>query len=170
MISMRKMTRSNLETAFSGESQAHMRYLIFSKKADEEGFPNVAKLFKAIAFAEQVHATNHYKALGSVNSTRDNLQAAIDGETYEVEEMYPVFNEVARFQGEKEGERTTGWALEAEKIHAGMYQKARQAVAEGRDIEDVEIQICSVCGYTVEGEAPNRCPICGATKDRFIRF
>ena len=167
---MRKMTKSNLEAAFSGESQAHMRYLIFSRKAEEEGFPNVARLFKAIAFAEQVHATNHYTALGSVSSTKDNLQAAIEGETYEVEEMYPAFNQVAVFQGEREGARTTGWALEAEKIHAGMYQKARQAVSEGRDIEETKIQICSVCGYTIEGEAPNRCPICGATRDRFVEF
>lgn len=167
---MKKMTKNNLEAAFAGESQAHMRYLIFSKKAEEEGFPNITKLFKAIAFAEQVHATNHYAALGNINSTEDNLQVAIDGETYEVEEMYPVFNEVAKFQGEKGGERTTRWALEAEKIHAGMYQKAKQAVAEGRDIEIAKVQICSICGYTVEGDAPDRCPICEATKDRFVTF
>ena len=87
-----------------------------------------------------------------------------------MEEMYPVFNEVAKFQGEKGGERTTRWALEAEKIHAGMYQKAKQAVAEGRDIEIAKVQICSICGYTVEGDAPDRCPICGATKDKFVAF
>jgi len=164
------MTDDNLRAAFAGESQAHMRYLIFAEKAEDEGFPNVARLFRAIAYAEQVHATNHFKTLGDLGASSKNLEAAIGGESFEVEEMYPVFNEVAKFQGEKGGERTTRWALEAEKIHAGMYQKAKQAVAEGRDIEIAKVQICSVCGYTVEGDAPDRCPICGATKDKFMAF
>ena len=167
---MKKMTRSNLEAAYSGESQAHMRYLIFSIKAGEEGFPNIARLFKAIAFAEQVHAANHYKALGNLGTTKENLQVAIDGETYEVEEMYPSFNAVAKLQEEKGAERTTNWALQAEKVHAGLYQKAKQSVAEGRDLEIGKIQICLECGYTVEGEAPDRCPICGAPKSKFLSY
>lgn len=167
---MKKMTKSNLEAAFAGESQAHMRYMIFAEKAEEEGFPNIARLFKAIAYAELVHAKNHYKVLGSIGATSENLQIAIDGETYEVEEMYPVFNQVAKFQEEKGAEGSTYWALQAEKIHAGLYQKAKQSALEGKDIKIDKIQICSLCGYTVEGEAPERCPICGATKDKFKTF
>jgi rubrerythrin len=167
---MKKMTKNNLEAAFAGESQAHMRYIIFADKAEEEGFPNIARLFRAIAYAERVHAGNHYKVLGNIGVTSENLQVAIDGETYEVEEMYPVFNQVAKFQGEKGAEGSTNWALQAERIHAGLYQKAKQAALEGKDIKIDKIQICSVCGYTIEGEAPERCPICNATKDKFKTF
>lgn len=167
---MKKITTSNIETAYSGESQAHIRYLIFSTKAEEEGFPNIARLFKATAFAEQVHATNHYKALGNLGTTKENLQAAIEGETYEVEEMYPSFVAVAKLQEEKGAERTMNWALQAEKIHLGLYQKAKQSATEGRDVDIGKIQVCSMCGYTVEGEAPSRCPICGAPKNKFISY
>ncbi|MBS7252252.1 MAG: rubrerythrin family protein [Candidatus Freyarchaeota archaeon] len=167
---MKKMTKLNLEAAYSGESQAHMRYLIYSTKAEEEGFPNIARLFKATAFAEQVHATNHCKVLGNVGTTKENLQASIDGETYEVEEMYPSFSAVAKLQEEKVAERTTNWALQAEKIHLGLYQKAKQSATEGRDVEIGKIQVCSICGYTVEGEAPSKCPICGAPKNKFIPY
>ncbi len=167
---MRKMSEDNLKNAFAGESQAHMRYIIFAKKAEEEGFPNVARLFKAISYAEQVHATNHFDVLGMIRGSTDNLQAAIDGETYEVNEMYPAFNTVAKLQEEKGAMRTTDWALQAEKIHASMYQKARQAVERSKDIKLGTVQICDSCGYTVEGEAPNRCPVCGATKEKFRKF
>ncbi len=167
---MRKMTRANLEGAFAGESQAHMRYLIFADVAEKEGFPNVARLFRAIAFAEQVHATNHYRALGMIGESAANLQVAIDGETFEVEEMYPAYKAVADLQEEKNASRSMNFALEAEKVHAGMYQKARQAVLAGKDVELGPVYICEVCGWTVEGEAPDRCPICGATKDKFRKF
>ncbi|MBS7636723.1 rubrerythrin family protein [Candidatus Bathyarchaeota archaeon] len=167
---MRKMTEDNLKSAFAGESQAHMRYLIFARKAEEEGYLNVARLFRAIAYAEQVHATNHYDALGMIRSSSDNLQVAIDGETYEVNEMYPAYNAVAKLQEEKGAQRTTDWALQAEKVHAGMYQKAKQAVERGNDIKLGPIYICDTCGYTVEGEAPNRCPVCGASKEKFRKF
>jgi len=167
---MRKMSEDNLKNAFAGESQAHMRYLIFAKKAEEEGFPNVARLFKAISYAEQVHATNHFDVLGMIRSGSDNLQVAIDGETYEVTEMYPAFNSVAKLQEEKGAQRTTDWALQAEKIHAGMYQKAKQAVENNKDIKLGTVYICDNCGYTVEGEVPNRCPVCGASKDKFRKF
>lgn len=167
---MRKMTEENLKIAFAGESQAHMRYLIFAKKAEEEGFPNVARLFRAIAYAEQVHATNHYGALGMIRNSSDNLQVAIDGETYEVNEMYPAYNAVAKLQEEKGAERTTNWALQAEKVHAGMYQKAKQAVENNKDLKIGAIYICDTCGYTVEGEAPSRCPVCGAPKEKFRKF
>ncbi|MBC7130024.1 rubrerythrin family protein [Candidatus Bathyarchaeota archaeon] len=167
---MRKITEENLKGAFAGESQAHMKYLIFAEKAEEEGFPNVARLFRAIAYAEQVHAKNHYDVLGMIKASSENLQAAIDGETYEVEEMYPAYNAVAKLQEEKGAERTTKWALEAEKIHAGMYQRAKQAVEGGKDLQIGSIYICSACGYTVEGAAPERCPICGAPKEKFKEF
>jgi rubrerythrin len=167
---MRKMTEENLKTAFAGESQAHMRYLIFAQKAEADGYPNVARLFKAIAFAEQVHATNHYKVLGGISTSSQNLQTAIDGETFEVNEMYPAYKEVARLQQEKGAERSTDWALKAEKIHAAMYQKSKQAVEGSKDVELKEVFICELCGYTGEGEAPDRCPICGAKKDKFRKF
>lgn len=164
------MTEEGLRAAFAGESQAHMRYLIFAQKAEEEGYPNIARLFRAISFAEQVHATNHFRTLGDLGSSADNLDAAIGGETFEVEEMYPAYDAVAELQGEKEARRSIHYALEAEKIHAAMYSKAKEAVKSGKDLEVGKIYICSVCGYTGEGEPPDRCPICGATKDKFRTF
>ncbi|MGB9736219.1 MAG: rubrerythrin family protein [bacterium] len=167
---MKKMTEQNLRAAFAGESQAHMRYLIFSERAERENKKNLARLFKAIAFAEQVHATNHYRALGEINDSSKNLQAGIDGETYEVEEMYPAYNTVAELQKEQSAVRTTHFALEAEKIHMDMYKKAKQVVDQGKDIEIGDIYICDVCGYTVEGKAPDVCPVCGAKIERFKKF
>ena len=167
---MHKMTKANLEAAFAGESQAHTKYLIFAEKAEKEGYPNVARLFKAIAYAELVHAANHYKTLGMVGKSEDNLQVAINGETYEVDEMYPAFKAVAELQEEKSASRSMSWALEAEKVHAGMYEKARQAVLSGKDAEVGDIYICEVCGWTVEGEPPDRCPLCGAKREKFKKF
>jgi rubrerythrin len=167
---MRKMTENNLKSAFAGESQAHMRYLIFADKAEQEGFPNVARLFRAIAYAEQVHATNHFNTLGMNNGTADNLQAAINGETYEVNEMYPAFKAVAELQEEKGAQRSTDWALQAEKVHAGMYQKAKQVVERKEDIAIGSVFICEACGYTAEASAPDRCPLCGAPKEKFRKF
>jgi len=167
---MRKMTEDNLKSAFAGESQAHMRYLIFASKAEQEGFPNVARLFRAIAYAEQVHATNHFNVLGMIRGTAENLQVAINGETFEVNEMYPAYKAVAELQEEKGAQRSTNAALQAEKVHAGMYQKAKQGVERKEDIALGPVFICEVCGYTVEGSAPDRCPICGASKERFRKF
>lgn len=166
---MREMTKKFLGDAFAGESQAHMRYLIFASKAREEGFENVARLFEAIGFAELVHARNHLQALGLVNTSAENLQKAIDGETYEVEEMYPSFKAVAELQNESEAVRSMRFALEAEKIHASMYTRAKQAVEEGRDLDIGKIYICEVCGYTTESK-PDRCPICGAGSEKFREF
>ncbi len=168
---MRKMTEQNLRSAFAGESQAHMRYLIFAEKAGRENKPNLSRLFKAISYAEQVHATNHFRALGDLNDSSKNLQAAIDGETYEVEDMYPAYKAVAELQGEKSAVRSTNFALEAEKIHAELYKKSKEAVDQkGGDIELKDVYICDLCGYTVEGEAPDVCPICGAKKNAFKKF
>lgn len=166
---MREMTKRFLSEAFAGESQAHMRYLIFADKAREEGFNNIARLFEAIAFAELVHARNHLNALGMVGETKDNLQTAINGENFEVEEMYPAYNSVAELQNENSAKRSIKFALEAEKIHSALYTKAKQAVEEGKDIDIGDIYICEVCGYTSES-LPDRCPVCGASKEKFRKF
>ena len=147
-----------------------MKYLIFADKADKEGKGNVARLFRAIAFAERVHATNHFKYLGSIKDTLENLQVAINGETYEVEEMYPSYYEVAKLQEEKNAQKSIGWALDAEKVHAEMYRKAKEAMEKGQDVNIGSIYICDICGYTVEGEIPEKCPLCGVGKDRFSKF
>ncbi len=167
---MRKMTKANLEAAFAGESQAHMRYLAFADKAEEDGLANVARLFRAIALAERVHATNHLKALGGIGVSADNLQEAMNGETFEVEDMYPAYKAVADIQEEKQAFRFMDWALKAEEVHAGMYEKAREAVLAGNDAEVGEVYVCDICGWTVEGAPPDRCPICGAKHDRFRKF
>ena len=167
---MKKMTESNLQAAFAGESQAHMRYLIFADKAENEGYANVARLLRAISFAEQAHATNHLKELQGIGSTSGNLQVAIDGETYEVEEMYPAFKAVAELQGEKGAIRTTSWALEAERVHSELYELAKKAVDGGKDADIGEVHICEVCGWTGTGDRPDRCPLCGAKSERIRTF
>lgn len=177
------MTETNLRSAYAGESQAHMRYAIYAERAQREGFQNVARLFTAVAFAERVHANNHYKNIvskgdaltvsaavfGSRNPSED-LQAAIQGETFEVNEMYPAYKAVAQLEGEGSAETSFTWALEAEKIHADLFQKALQAVDQGKDIVLGQLQICSACGYTLEGEAPEKCPLCKAPRKRFRTF
>jgi len=167
---MRDMTKKFLEDAFAGESMAHMKYLIFADEAEKKGLKNLSNLFKAISYAEFVHARNHFRALKKLGDTPDNIQSCIDGETFEIEEMYPVYNEVAKLQGEKEAQITTHGALEAEKNHAEMYKKALTLVNEGKDYDADKIFICSVCGYTVEDEAPEKCPVCGAPKSAFLEF
>jgi len=164
------MTQQNLQAAFAGESQAHMKYLAFADIAEKEGKPNVARLFRAIAYAEQVHAINHLNVLGGVKKTEENLAAAIGGETFEINEMYPVYHSDAKLQGEKEAERSTHYALEAEKIHAKMYTQAKEAASFGKDAQLGDVSICSVCGYTVAGEAPEYCPVCGAKHEAFKKF
>ncbi|WP_099211061.1 rubrerythrin family protein [Thermococcus henrietii] len=166
----RAMTKKFLEDAFAGESMAHMKYLIFAEQAEKEGFPKVAKLFRAIAYAEFVHAKNHFIALGKLGKTEENLKEAIAGETFEVEEMYPVYKNAAEFQGENEAVRSTHYALEAEKLHAELYEKAKETVAKGEDIEVKKVYICPVCGYTAVDEAPERCPVCGLPGEKFVVF
>jgi rubrerythrin len=167
---MKKMTEENVKSALAGESQAHIKYLAFADKAGAEKLPNVARAFKANAYAEQVHAINHFKALGGIGTTKDNLDAAVGGENFEVEEMYPAYLVVAQAQGEKTAEMFFNWALAAEKIHAGIYRGARSAVETGRDIEFKPVHVCSVCGFTMEGDAPDKCPVCGTPKDKFVTF
>ncbi|MBF0559577.1 MAG: rubrerythrin family protein [Nitrospirae bacterium] len=167
---MHSMTTDNLKAAFSGESQAHMKYLIFADKAEEESFNNIARLFKAIAFAERIHATNHFNALHGKDLTFNNLGAAIEGETYEVAEMYPAFKAVAEMQKETNAIISMHYAFEAEKIHAALYAKAKDAVKSTKDLDIGEINICSVCGHTVVGKAPEKCPTCGVEGTKFKNF
>jgi rubrerythrin len=167
---MREMTGKFLGEAFAGESMAHMKYQLFADKADEEGLTEMARMFRAIAYAEKVHAGNHLEVLGRVNATSDNIQTCIEGETFEIDEMYPVYNATAKLQDEDGAVRSTYYALEAEKIHADWYKQAKEAVDRGEDVKVGTIQICSVCGHTREGDAPDKCPICGASKDKFRQF
>lgn len=167
---MHPMTKENLKSAFSGESQAHMKYIIFADKAEEEGFKNISRLFNAIAFAERVHASNHLDALNGSNLTPDNLDIAIEGETFEVNEMYPAYKAVAELQDEKKAVKSMYYALEAEKIHAALYSEAKDSVRSAKDLDIGDINICPVCGYTVVGKAPERCPICGVQGEKFKRF
>ncbi len=168
---MRQMTKDNLQAAFAGESQAHMKYLAFSDKAAKEGYKNVSRLFKAISYAEQVHATNHAKELGYIDDTADNLEAAMGGEGFEVDEMYPAYQAVAELQGEKGALRSIHFALEAEKIHREMYLKAKEEVAAKKDVEIGAVYVCPVCGFTYEGsDVPSKCPVCGVDSSKFVVF
>ncbi len=167
---MRAMTEKNLLDAFAGESQAHVKYLVFSEMAEKEGFANVARLFKAISHAEFVHARNHLKELAGVKDSSHNLQEAIDGENFEVGEMYAAYFAVAALQDEKGAMRSTRYASEAEKIHASMYESAKAKVDGGQDISLGVVQICEICGHTVEGDAPDACPVCGVPSSKFTAF
>jgi rubrerythrin len=164
------MTKENLKSAFSGESQAYMKYIIFADKAEEEGFKNIARLFRGIAFAERVHASNHLNALNGSNLTIENLDIAIEGETFEVNEMYPAYKAVAELQDEKKAVKSTHYALEAEKIHATLYSEAKDSVRSAKDLDIGDVHICPVCGHTVVGKSPDRCPICGVQGDKFRKF
>ncbi len=167
---MRKMTEANLLAAFAGESQAHMKYAIFAERAERERHPNLARLFRAISYAEKVHATNHLRELGLIRASALNLTVAIEGETYEVEDMYPAYHAVAELQDEKGAMRSTHYALEAEKIHAQLYQEAENTLQQGKDVEMGDVWICDVCGHTVVGDAPDTCPICNAKKTSYHKF
>lgn len=178
------MTADFLRSAYGGESMAHMRYLHWATLAEKEGFPNIGRLFVAVAYAEQVHATNHYQELGHMNSgasvtagavfavgkTVDNLQGAIDGELHEVNQMYPVYLNAAKFQEEKGAERSCHFALEAEKTHAALFQRAQNAAKAGKDLEIGTIFVCDVCGHTVTDKTDDYCPICGAKHEAYRAF
>ena len=163
------MTNSeeNLKAAFAGESQANRKYLAFAKKAEQEGYPGVARLFRAAAAAETVHAHNHLRTLGGIKSTAENLKEAIEGEFYEFTNMYPEFIGNAEAEDNSSAKRTFDYANEVEKIHHKLYEKALESIENGKDIEEKDMYVCSVCGYTHEGEAPDKCPVCGAAKKAF---
>jgi rubrerythrin len=167
---MKSMTKANLEAAFAGESQAHMRYLIFADLAEREGLANVARLFRAASYAEQMHATAHFRALGGAGKTVDNLGSAFGGETFEITEMYPAYLAVAELQGEKKAQGSMSDALAAEKIHAELYSQAQLAASGGKDVVMGKVWVCGTCGFTMEGEAPERCPVCGTIHTKFREF
>ncbi len=157
-------TETNLKEAFAGESQANRKYLAFAEKADQEGYPQAARLFRAAAAAETVHAHSHLRALEGVGSTADNLKAAIGGETFEFESMYPPMIEAAEAEGHNAAVRSFKFANEVEKVHAELYQKALDTLDSP---ETVDYYVCSVCGHTVENEAPDTCPVCGSKVKAF---
>ncbi|OPY64913.1 MAG: Rubrerythrin-2 [Syntrophorhabdus sp. PtaU1.Bin050] len=159
-------TEKNLKDAFAGESQANRKYLAFAKKAEEEGYKAVAKLFRAAAEAETVHAHNHLRELKGIRSTKENLEEAISGESYEFLTMYPAMIEEANAEGNKGAQRSFHIANEVEKIHHALYKKALDAL--GSNVE-TDYYICKVCGYTAEGDAPDTCPVCGAKKMAFYK-
>lgn len=178
------MTADFLRSAYGGESMAHMRYLIWGDIADKEKLPNIGRLFRAVAYAEWAHADNHFRVLGEqsgdftvpagavfgVSKTAENLQGAIDGELHEIRQMYPVYLETARFQQEKAAEKAFHYALEAEKIHAKLFQDAQNAAKQNHDFDIATVYVCPVCGHTTTGQLPDFCPVCGAKKEVFKSF
>lgn len=160
-------TEKNLWEAFAGESQANRKYLAFADQAEKEGKPQVAKLFRAAAAAETVHAHSHLRALKAVKNTKENLKEAFAGETHEFKEMYPQMIEEAKEEGNKIATRSFTYANEVEKVHAGLYEKA---IENPDALEEVDYYVCSVCGFTCEKEPPEKCPVCGATPKAFNKI
>lgn len=158
-------TMDNLAAAFAGESQARNKYLAFAKKADEEGYPQVARLFRAAAQAEFVHAQNHFRAMSGIQGTAENLKAAIEGEHYEVVTMYPPFIEAAKTEGERQARSSFEMAWKVEQTHEALYTEALGCLDQPQ--EDYEYYVCPVCGHTHPRNAPDRCPVCGTPGARF---
>jgi len=160
-------TTENLQTAFAGESQANRKYLFFAEQADKENHRQIARLFRAAAEAETVHARNHLRVLEGVKSTADNLQAAIGGEHHEFTQMYPEFMQQAEAESESKARNSFDLANRVEKIHHGLFEAALGMLEKKQTLEDKTFYVCQVCGYTVEGKAPDKCPICGAPNKMF---
>lgn len=161
-------TEQALKEAFAGESQANRKYLAFAGKADQEGYPQAARLFRAAAEAETVHAHNHLRVLKGIRSTKENLQEAIAGETHEFKKMYPEMIEAAKAEGQKDAVRTFNFANEVEKIHAQLYQKLLDGLGKSQD--NYPYYVCPVCGFTAEKEPPGTCPVCGAEGEMFKKI
>ena len=161
-------TEENLKEAFAGEAQANQKYRAFADKAERDGFPNVARLFRTTAEAERVHAEGHLKALAGIGSTAENLQAGIDGETYEFREMYPPMVEQAEADGHK-AKRMFAFAVEAEAVHAKLYSLALEAIRKGEDLAETRFFLCPYCGHIEFGTPPERCPICGARAEKYVQ-
>ena len=162
------MSTEDLKEAFAGESQANQKYRAFAARAEQDGLPNVARLFRTTAEAERIHAEGHLKSLDGVGTTADNLKAAIGGETYEFTEMYPPMLQRAVEAGHK-AKRMFGYAVEAEAVHAKLYALALEAVQQGKDLAETKFYLCPVCGHIEFGEPPEACPICGAKASRFVQ-
>lgn len=161
-------TETNLKEAFAGESQANRKYMAFAKKAEQEGFVNVARLFRTAAEAETIHAMGHLNAMDAIKSTVDNLRAAIAGETYEYTEMYPPMLTQAQAENHK-AKRMFGYAVEAEAVHAELYKLALEAVSQGKDLADTKFYLCPVCGHIEAGNPPATCPICGIKGEKYVQ-
>lgn len=161
-------TDENLKEAFAGESMANRKYLAFAKQAEKDGFKNIASLFKAAADAETIHAHGHLSAMGGVKTTLENLESAVNGETYEHEEMYPPMYEQAEKEGHK-AKKMFKWAMDVEKVHADLYKVALAAVKGGADIED-EVWLCPVCGHLEFKKAPSKCPVCGVPETKYEKI
>jgi rubrerythrin len=159
-------TLENLKTAFAGESQANRKYLAYARKAEQDGFPNVARLFRAAAEAETVHALGHLQSMGGVGSTVDNLKDAVSGETYEHTTMYPPMLEQAEQEGHR-GKTMIGRAMQAEVVHAELYQQALESVLAGQDLATADIYYCPVCGHVEVGQPDQACPICGLAAEKY---
>ena len=162
-------TEENLKTAFAGESQAFQKYEAFAAKAEKDGFPNIAKLFRTTARAEQIHAEGHLKAMDGIGSTLENLKVAIGGETYEYDDMYPPMLEQAEKDGHK-AKKMFAYAVEAEKVHAELYTLAMKAVEEGKDLTEINFYLCPVCGHIEMGTPPASCPICGVPASKYVQL
>ena len=163
-------TEKNVWAAFAGESQANRKYLAFAKKAEKDGFTQVARLFRAAAYAETVHALSHFDVVGGVGGTLENLKKAVDGETHEFTTMYPEFIKQAEADGNKRAKRSFEIANEVEKVHEKLYREALKSVEGGKDLKASDIHVCEICGYTHEGDAPDSCPVCNAKKDKFSKI
>ena len=163
-------TNKNLREAFSGESQANRRYLAFARKAEDEGYLQIAKFFKAAAEAETVHALNHLRIIGEINSTVNNVKSAISGETHEFKNMYPKFIELANKEGNKQAAWSFNVANKVEKIHANLLTEINAALEEGKKLDNVDYYICKVCGNTVEGSVPDTCPVCNVPGKKFFEI
>lgn len=160
-------TRDNLNAAFAGESQANRRYCFFAEKAEAEDHPDIARLFRAAAESETVHARNHLRTLGNIKSTRDNLEVAVSGELHEFTKMYPEFIEQAKVENNSGAQMSFDWANKVEKIHHGLYRRALEALDKVQRFKDEPYFVCQGCGYIVGGEAPDKCPVCGAPRSAF---
>jgi len=160
-------TQDHLTEAFAGESQANRKYVAFAIQAEKDGLPNVAKLFRTTAEAEAIHALAHLRAMDGVGATADNLEAAIDGETYECTEMYPPMLLRAEADGHK-AKRMFGYAVKAEAVHAKLYQQALAAVRQGKDLTETQFYLCPICGHIEFGQPPKACPICGTKAEKFV--
>lgn len=163
-------TQHNLADAFAGESQANRKYLAYGDAAAKEGLAQVAKLFRAVAAAETIHAHAHLRAMGGIKRTAENLADAIAGEKHEFEEMYPAFVADAEAEGHRQATMSMTYAMAVEKTHHGLFVDALEAVQSGRDLAEAKIQVCPVCGHTVVGEAPDHCPVCKARGDKFTEI
>jgi rubrerythrin len=164
---MANQTLKNLKEAFAGESQANRRYIAFARKAEEEGFKNLARLFRAIAESETIHALNHLKSMNGIASSLENAEAAQKGETDEFTSMYPMFMDQAKRDTDNDALKSFFWANEAERVHADLFDKAIADLKKGNDAGIDKIHVCSVCGNTVEGTLPDKCPVCGEGQEKY---